>query len=540
MSNQGGACAGCGATVDRLVTSRDGRLLCVSCFDSSSSASTNNETNNSAATTTGLMVPCASCDQPVPQSSAVSINTAAGTIRYYHSFCLKCLNCSKTDLGSSCVTDKLGRIFCSTICCKAYLATMCAACYLAFSDTQTQVKLGEKIYHKTCLQCHKCRSPLSPPPSSNDPGSPPLVGTAPQLVMVGSRFYCPTCAQRQANSKHNRSVSSAVPQPPAAGSSTSPSLSPRFPISASSANLPTVLMATAAGTPEAVSPPVVIPPSPPSPFLSSLVAPSPVPPVTPPSQGDRRQLDRKPAMSSFLDLPNSSPSTAAAAAAVINRNMRSPSFSSTAAIVVGLSVEKLLFGIGDGKQPIGETLEDSFTIENTTVDSTVLWKITLPSKAMTGGRYDIVECSPMEGKLTTKNEANKKQTVTVKIVVHCTTCVRETIVIDCNIKRKKKTMLLLSSAANSSEGQDGDKEDGSSITLRLPFEIDSKLSTALDWNEIVLCHPSLGKGASGEVFRGKWRDENCAIKGNPTRQHPAMSTRHLSFLNLSPSISIDN
>eukprot|EP01105_Mastigella_eilhardi_P026026 TRINITY_DN730_c0_g1_i5.p1 TRINITY_DN730_c0_g1~~TRINITY_DN730_c0_g1_i5.p1 ORF type:complete len:626 (-),score=124.31 TRINITY_DN730_c0_g1_i5:86-1963(-) len=139
----------------------------------------------------------------------------------------------------------------------------------------------------------------------------------------------------------------------------------------------------------------------------------------------------------------------------------------------------LTFGLGSQQCEIDEVYTDTFTITSTS-KRTLSFKVAVEGSA----KYKF-EFNPAEGTIKKGEEIE----VQVDVLLRCTAIVKQNIVVimeDTKGKVKVHRMVLT--------------------------EIEGKLSTRLDSDEIELIQPPIGQGATGIVYQGKYRGMDVAVK----------------------------
>jgi predicted Ser/Thr protein kinase len=156
----------------------------------------------------------------------------------------------------------------------------------------------------------------------------------------------------------------------------------------------------------------------------------------------------------------------------------------------------LHFGSQSRKAEIDEELIETFTLENRNFEP-VFFKLR-PEKS-TNVKYRLW-CDPDEGTV----KPGEVRPVKAHLVVRCTTVLRTELALDLQTK-SSAVRALSSSAGTASPLQD-------LCVLRIPVNVETKLTTKLDFEELKFSEPPIGKGATGAVFRGEWRGQEVAIK----------------------------
>ncbi|KAH3763853.1 tyrosine protein kinase [Pelomyxa schiedti] len=142
-----------------------------------------------------------------------------------------------------------------------------------------------------------------------------------------------------------------------------------------------------------------------------------------------------------------------------------------------VSTFKIDFGLGTRQAAVGTQLDNSISIFNPT-RSKIQYQLLIPTSHKYTCKFE-----PEQDVLLGHTET----TIDVKFTVLCTTIIDTDIILMATIKEKKEY-----------------------IPIKVALE--SRLSTSLDYNELMLEEPPIGEGSYGIVYKAAWRGQEVAVK----------------------------
>lgn len=139
----------------------------------------------------------------------------------------------------------------------------------------------------------------------------------------------------------------------------------------------------------------------------------------------------------------------------------------------------LTLGLGSNKAPIGTPLQESIILANKH-----RYAVVFACRHEPSDKFDI-NFDPPTGLVRQKDSF----TVTITVTFHCTTRSHIQVIIEAG-KEGKST----------------------SVCTQVKGNIETKLSTRLDFDDIQLKQPPIGIGGFGVVYKGLWRENDVAVK----------------------------
>ncbi|ELP91904.1 serine-threonine protein kinase, putative [Entamoeba invadens IP1] len=210
----------------------------------------------------------------------------------------------------------------------------------------------------------------------------------------------------------------------------------------------------------------------------------------------------------------------------------------------GISPKEFHFTDDKSRPEVGQVTEMKCQIVNFSESS-----LKFIFYGITQQKYQI-SFSPSRGTVKKREHLEIK----VQIRVECTTTIHETINVTVKFPSMRKVIKAMqndtptqvvkglkdkksvrrsdfresisSYSANSNESDEMDRpEKCDKLWVTLQLEAQSKLSTRLDWDEMVLSQPPIGQGTFGIVYKARWRRQDVAVKMVKTDQNSAEKLR---------------